>query len=96
MNVVFKSIFLALALGLSLGCGEPSAQVSQPKLYSKDGVEFRYPGNWKVTEDASHPDFRYIIVESPGGAVFGNLTNAEAPPVPTHPMQGGLADQHSC
>ena len=71
MNVVFKSIFLALALSLSLGCGEPSAQVSQPKLYSKDGVEFRYPGNWKVTEDASHPDFRYIIVESPGDAIFG-------------------------
>ena len=71
MNVVFKSIFLALALGLSLGCGEPGAQVGKPKLYSKDGVTFSYPGNWKVAEDSHQPGFRYIIVETPGDAILG-------------------------
>ena len=71
MNVVFKSISLALALSLTLSCGEPSAQVGKPKLYSKDGVTFSYPGNWKVTEDSNQPDFRYIIVETPGDAIFG-------------------------
>lgn len=70
VKILIKSIFLMLALGLPLGCGEPNAKVNKPKQYSKDGLEFRYPGNWKVTEDVRQADLRYLIVETPGDAIL--------------------------
>lgn len=49
-----KSIpFMCLTLSLALlaGCGklnEPDADVARPNTYNKDGLQFKYPGNWKV------------------------------------------------
>jgi hypothetical protein len=37
--------------------------------YSKNGISFSMPGNWKVTEDVGENSSRYIFVESSGTAM---------------------------
>jgi len=46
------------------------ADVSSPQLYSKDGLSFLYPGNWKITEEEVFEEKAKLInVESPGDAI---------------------------
>ena len=45
-------LLVLMALGTG-GCREPKASISDPKIYRRAGLEFSYPGNWKVTEDVS-------------------------------------------
>lgn len=52
-----------------VGC-EPAADVSSPQKYTKDGLAFAYPGNWKITEDSTDDGVRTLFVESPGDAIF--------------------------
>jgi len=49
---------------------ERMADTSNPIIYEKNGISFSHPRNWKVTEDEDLIYFRYIIVESPGSALF--------------------------
>jgi len=75
-NLSMKNLFrvscvMILALALMLvGCGESEADVGNPQHYSKDGVEFDYPGNWEVTDDAQNAEGRYLLIESPGDALM--------------------------
>ena len=64
---------LAISLALS-GLVGPAMAQSAPKAtaYSKDGVSFQHPANWKVTEDSVAQDetrLRSIELEGPDDAV---------------------------
>ena len=64
------SFLLALPLlCLFTGCGEPQADLSKPKTHQSGSVTFKYPKNWKVTDDTVTPDVHYIILETAGDAV---------------------------
>ena len=41
------TLWLAL---LSAGC-ETAPDLQHPRFYLSDGISFRYPGNWSVTDD---------------------------------------------
>jgi hypothetical protein len=52
---------------------EKMADVNSPQFYSKDGLSFSFPGNWKITEEeifeALGEKTKIINVESPGDAI---------------------------
>jgi hypothetical protein len=52
---------------------EKMADVNSPQFYSKDGLSFSYPGNWKITEEEAFEALgektKTINVESPGDAI---------------------------
>ncbi len=60
--------WLIMALLLLSAC-ERNARTDNPKSYNNAGIEFEYPGNWKVTEDSQQAGFRYLSVETPGDAI---------------------------
>ena len=65
------NLFFALCVLCMLSaCTEPQAQISNPKEYANNGVSFKHPQNWKVTEDKRTSDLRYIFVETPGDALI--------------------------
>lgn len=70
MKSIFHISYLVIAVLLLVGCIEKKAQVDNPKSYSKEGVTFEYPRNWKVTEDTQQEGPRNIFVESPGSAIL--------------------------
>ncbi|MBR90445.1 MAG: hypothetical protein CMO66_04130 [Verrucomicrobiales bacterium] len=64
-------ITLIIACG---GCGiigpnEPKADVSTPSTYSKKGLEFQYPSNWKPGEELDMLGVQQSGAESPGSAI---------------------------
>lgn len=60
------SILALVCTSALMGC-ESSADVAHPQTYAREGISFRYPGNWKVSSDERDPSgFRTIIVETPG------------------------------
>lgn len=54
---------------VAYACEKP-AETANPKQYEKNGISFTHPGNWSVTEDVRQDGYRYLIVETPGDAVF--------------------------
>lgn len=69
--------WLAPCLALLLAaCGEPTADLSQPQAYHRDGVRMQIPGNWKLVEDERVDGDHYLTVESPGAAVFLAMVQA--------------------
>jgi len=66
-----KTVVL-LFVALTLGC-EAKPDISRPLSYDDEGVTFKYPGNWKVTDDSRQTveglEFATIVVESPGSAL---------------------------
>ena len=63
----FTSPLIILALLAHPGC-ERVATVKTPKIYDKDGIHFKYPGNWKVTADSQRDGVRSLSIETPGHA----------------------------
>lgn len=59
----------ACAVALA-ACGEPAANVSQPKRYDRLGVHMQIPGNWKLSDDQRVAGVHFLTVESPGSAIF--------------------------
>jgi hypothetical protein len=62
---------VALLLALPLAGCETSPELRRPQSYSKDGISFRYPSNWSVSEDVETPGasgYRYLFIDSPGSA----------------------------
>lgn len=49
---------------------EETADITSPVIYKKGGLSFSYPGNWEIFEDKGYGDIRYILIESPGNAIF--------------------------
>ncbi len=47
-----------------------AADVSEPVSYDKAGINFLYPQNWKITDDGELDNIRYVLLESPGDAIF--------------------------
>ena len=65
-----STFFIGLLLSLLvLGC-ERAADINAQKHYDNAGIHFSYPGNWQVSDDVQGEHHRYIIVESPGSAIF--------------------------
>ena len=70
-----KNITLGLCLLLLpfFSACEKMADIASPQSYSKDGISFRYPGNWKITEEEVFEGLgdktKIINVESPGDAI---------------------------
>ncbi len=64
-----KIICLISVFVLLVSC-EQAADVSVPVTYDQNGIYLQHPKNWKITEDAEQDDVRYMIVESPGDAIF--------------------------
>lgn len=69
-----RTMILAVAsLILLASCGKTQeavqADTGRPTSYAKDGLTFRMPGNWRVTEDEATPEVRYLFVEEPGEAL---------------------------
>jgi hypothetical protein len=65
------AIVASLLASLFFFACEKKPEIQSPLSYAKDGISFRYPGNWSVTEDVEPPGesgFRYLFVESPGSA----------------------------
>ena len=58
-----------VGLGLSGCCGEPEADLAAPLSYDNAGIAFDYPGNWKISDDGTEPQNRYVMVETPGEAI---------------------------
>lgn len=64
-NMIQISCLALLSLFLT-GCGERSAEVDNPRAHNNAGLEFQYPGNWKVAEDGKKGELRHLLIESPG------------------------------
>lgn len=61
---------LGAALSVLPACSERLADLDKPKTYQQDGVSFVYPGNWKVTEDTTIENARFIFLESTAEAII--------------------------
>jgi hypothetical protein len=49
---------------------EETADITSPATYNKGGISFSYPGNWEIFEDKGYGDIHYVLIESPGNAIF--------------------------
>jgi len=58
-----------------LGACQTLPDLAHPQVYEKDGISFRLPANWEVSDDVAQPDkrlARYIIVEAASaGSIIG-------------------------
>lgn len=69
MNRSRSFAWLLVLMLVAVAC-EQNADVQNPQSYSGENFEFQYPGNWKVTDDRQTDYGNYIIIESPGDAIF--------------------------
>lgn len=60
---------LLLALFALVSCGEPAADVVNPKKYEKEGIVFIHPGNWTIEDESHEAGFHHVTVETPGDAL---------------------------
>jgi len=84
------TLWLAL---LSAGC-ETAPDLQHPRFYLSDGISFRYPGNWSVTEDVGGPDvltYRNLFIESSGSAIV--VVQSYEPPI-DKPLEDYAAEFH--
>jgi hypothetical protein len=44
--------------------------MKRPKIYEKDGIHLKHPGNWKVTADSQRDGVRSLFLETPGQATL--------------------------
>ncbi len=66
---IYIFTILLISMFAILGC-EKSADISSPIKYDKQNIQFLYPGNWKIINEAIKDDFRYITLRSKGDAIF--------------------------
>ena len=64
------SILVILSFAFLVSSCEKIAETGKPQQYKGDGFSFTYPGNWNISEDVDEEGMRYLIVESPGNAIF--------------------------
>jgi hypothetical protein len=73
-NICFVSFLLFICVLIVIqyyrGHSEEQADTDNPVIYEKEGVRFSYPGNWKIAEETIEGDIHYILVTSPGNALF--------------------------
>lgn len=62
-------IALIFLLALLSGC-DNTPDIANPLSYSKDGITFSYPGNWRVSDSGGTESTRYVIAEGPGDILF--------------------------
>jgi len=70
MKTIFTKIIpLTLILTFFVGCGEPKPNLSDKKTHTSGALSFKYPENWKVSDEGGQGDVKYIIIESPGNVI---------------------------
>ena len=76
--------------------GDGDFKYGADAAYQGHGIQFRYPGNWTVTEDVG-PDETTISVQSPGVS-YWSLTLIDDAPDPSHIVDtvlGAYRDEYS-
>lgn len=63
-------IFALVSIIIFTTSCQQAADVSNPVAYDKAGIKFDYPKNWSITEDDELKDVRFVLLESPGNAIF--------------------------
>jgi hypothetical protein len=63
------TICLLMLVLVHVSCIEKKADIKNPKTYSNSGLYFKYPGNWKITEDSRSAALRYVFIETSGNAI---------------------------
>jgi len=69
MNTILNRHLTFVCLLLFTGC-EQTADIQSPLHFANDVVSFDYPGNWDITDEETTEWGGYIIIESPGDAIF--------------------------
>lgn len=67
-NISLKSGLLLFIWFFIVGCGEPDADLNNTKSYNKNGISFKYPGNWSLSDELTG-DILSIYLETPGDTV---------------------------
>src|SRR4030095_3754404 len=70
MYPLVATTLLSGIISFALVSCERTANVTQPKAYNKDGIQFQYPDNWKVTADSQNESMRHLVIETPGEAIL--------------------------
>ena len=83
MRLLLLLLIVSL-LGLFTGCGEPKADLSKSKMHRSGAITFKYPTNWRISEESVAPEIHYLFIETPGDAVviFQSFPTAEADDLP--------------
>lgn len=67
---MFKKILSAIYVTIFLSTSVcHSQEVNRASIYQKEGLSFIQPAKWKVTEDETAANSRYIAIESPGSNI---------------------------
>jgi len=61
-------LFVCTILFLA-GCGEPKADLANPKSFRKELVSFRMPGNWHVEDEMHESGVHHFSIETDGDAI---------------------------
>jgi hypothetical protein len=70
VHPLVATTLLSGIISFALVSCERTANVKQPKAYNKDGIQFQYPDNWKVTADSQNESMRHLVIETPGEAIL--------------------------
>lgn len=60
---------LAIAAAFLSSCGEPKADLANPKQFRKEPLTLRLPGNWQVEDEMHEGGLHHISIETPGDAM---------------------------
>ncbi len=60
---------LAIAATLLSSCGEPKADLANPKQIRKEPITLRLPGNWEVEDEMHERGIHHLSIETPGDAM---------------------------
>jgi hypothetical protein len=69
MRQALTPAFFAFVCLLLAGCGEPKADLANPKKLSKEPVSLRLPGNWHVEDEMHENGIHHFSIETPGDAI---------------------------
>ncbi|MCB1168977.1 MAG: hypothetical protein KDK25_01515 [Leptospiraceae bacterium] len=58
-----RSIFILASLLLATAC-IPEPDLKNTQLYSNAGIKFKYPGNWRISEEDTNNHSHYLIVHT--------------------------------
>jgi hypothetical protein len=74
-----------LITALLAGCGEPEADISNPKTHSSGAITLDYPKHWKISGESVTPAIHSFTIKTDGGAlvIFQSYPSETADDLPT-------------
>ncbi len=64
-------------VGGLFGCDQPTANLTQPDVYSQNGIFFKHPKNWTIDAEVHPGGSIYMNADTGGSAVFLVLVQPE-------------------